>query len=146
MEQTDDLVGQLPAEVQAQVDAAARRVDALVAADPDVVHGDAVEAVALECPVDVAVALCEQTMQFVPDTIRERVFAQEHAESFSRSAAASAEREAAEQKAKQRSSRAAATRAATLAAEAAVESAALKSATCPRCFQLRSASGVCGCD
>ena len=151
MEQTGDLVGQVPArhpepEVQRQVDAAVARVDAMVAADPDVVHGDAVEAVALECPVDVAVALCEQTMSFVPDTIRERVFAEEHADSFSRAAALSAERDAAEQKAKQRSTRAAATRAATLAAEAAVESAALKSATCPKCFQLRSASGVCGCD
>lgn len=146
MEQTADLVDQVPAEVQAQVDEAVRRVDAKVAADPDLVHGDVVEAVALECPVDVAVALCEQTMSFVPDTIRERVFAARHAESFTRAAELSAEREAAEQKAKQRSSRAAATRAATLAAEAAVQSAALKSATCPDCFQLRSASGVCGCD
>ena len=85
-------------------------------------------------------------MQFVPDTIRQRVFEAENAEAFQRSAAASAEREAAEAKARQRSSRAAATRAATLAAEAAQESAALKSATCPDCFQLRSASGVCGCD
>jgi len=146
VEQTDDLVEQVPAEVQAQVDLAVHRVEAMVAADPDVVHGDAVESVALECPVDVAVLLCEQTMHFVPDTIRERVFAAEHAESFARSATLSAERDAAEQKARQRSSRAAATRAATLAAEAAVESAALKSATCPACFQLRSASGVCGCD
>ena len=146
MEQTDDRVDELPAEVQAQVDAAARRVEAMVASDPDLVHGDAVEAVALECPVEVAVALCRQTMQFVPDTVRERVFAEEHAESFTRAAAASAEREETERKARQRSQRAAATRAATLAAEAAQESAALKSATCPHCFQLRSASGVCGCD
>ena len=86
-------------------------------------------------------------MQFVPDTIRERVFAEEHAESFARAAALSAEREAAEQQGQAALRRgAAATRAATLAAEAAEESAALKSATCPRCFQLRSASGVCGCD
>jgi hypothetical protein len=132
--------------VQEQVDAAVRRVETLVAADPDLVHGDAVEAVALECPVPVAVALCEQTMQFVPDTIRQRVFELENREAFERSAAQSAERDAVEAKAKQRSSRAAATRAATLAAEAAVESAALKSATCPHCFQLRAASGVCGCD
>lgn len=146
MEQTGDLLGQVPAEVQEQVDAAARRVEAMAAADPELVHGDAVEAVALSCPVDVAVALCEQTMSFVPDTIRERVFAEQHADSFARSAALATERDAAESKARQRSSRAAATRAATLAAEAAVESAALKSATCPECFQLRSASGVCGCD
>lgn len=147
MEQTGDLAQDVPADVQSEVDAAVARVDAMVAADPELVHGDAVEAVALECAdVDVAVELCRQTMQFVPDTIRQRVFEVENAEAFERSAAASAERETAEAKAKQRSSRAAATRAATLAAEAAQESAALKSATCPHCFQLRSASGVCGCD
>ncbi len=147
MEQTGDLVHDIPAEVQSQVDEAVRRVDALVAADPDLVHGDVVEIVALECAdVDVAVELCLQTMQFVPDTIRQRVFEIENREAFERSASASAEREAAEAKSKQRSTRAAATRAATLAAEAAVESAALKSATCPSCFQLRAASGVCGCD
>lgn len=147
VEQTRDLVEDVPTEVQAEVDAAVRRIDALVAADPDLVHGDAVEAVALECDdVDVAVELCRQTMQFVPDTIRQRVFEADNQEAFERSAALSAEREAAEAKSKQRSSRAAATRAATLAAEAAVESAALKSATCPSCFQLRAASGVCGCD
>jgi hypothetical protein len=147
VEQTGDLVQDVPADVQVEVDAAVARVDAMVAADPDLVHGDAVEAVALECEdVDVAVELCRQTMQFVPDTIRQRVFELENAEAFARSAAASAERDTAEAKAKQRSTRAAATRAATLAAEAAQESAALKSATCPDCFQLRSASGVCGCD
>lgn len=146
LEQISDLVQDVPVKVQTKVDAAVRRVDAMVAADPDLVHGDAVEIVALECDVDVAVQLCRQTMAFVPDTIRQRVFEAENREVFERSAALSAEREASEAKARQRSSRAAATRAATLAAEAAVESAALKSATCPRCFQLRAASGVCGCD
>jgi hypothetical protein len=147
VEQTSELAQDVPSEVQAAVDAAVRRVDEMVTRDPDLVHGDAVEAVALECPdVDVAVELCRRTMQFVPDTIRQRVFEAENAEAFERSATLSAERTAAEAKAKQRTSRAAATRAATLAAEAAVESAALKSATCPRCFQLRAASGVCGCD
>ncbi len=136
----------VPVRVQAKVDAAARRVDAMLAADGDLVHGDAVEMVALECELDVAVELCRQTMQFVPDTIRQRVFEAENSDAFERSAVLSAERDAAEAKARQRSSRAAATRAATLAAEAAVESAALKSSTCPRCFQLRAASGVCGCD
>ena len=145
-QQTEELVEQVPAEVQAAVDEAERRVEAMVAADPELAHGDAVEAVALECPVDVAVELCRQTMQFVPDTIRQRVFELENEESFSRAAATRGERDAAEQKAKQRSTRAAATRAATLAAEAAAESKALKSATCPVCFQLRAASGVCGCD
>jgi hypothetical protein len=147
VEQTHEVVDEVTPEVQHAVDEAVRRVDALVAADPELVHGDAVEAVALECPdVDVAVELCRQTMQFVPDTIRQRVFEAENRDAFERSAAQSAEREAAEAKSKQRSARAAATRAATLAAEAAVESAALKSATCPHCFQLRAASGVCGCD
>lgn len=138
---------ELPASVQAEVDAAVRTVDARVAADPDLVHGDVVEQVALTiADVDVAVELCVQTMAFVPDTVRQRVFEAENAEAFARSAALSAERDAAEAKSRQRSQRAAATRAATLAAEAAVESAALKSATCPQCFQLRAASGVCGCD
>lgn len=146
MEQ-NGVVDEVSVEVQQQVDAAVVRVEALVAADPDLVHGDAVEVVALECEdVEVAVELCRQTMQFVPDTIRQRVFELENREAFERSAALSAEREAAEAKSRQRSTRAAATRAATLAAEAAVESAALKSATCPDCFQLRAASGVCGCD
>lgn len=134
------------ADVQAAVDAAAQRVDDMVAADPDLVHGDAVEIVALQSALEVAVPLCRQTMNFVPDTIRERVFEAEHAEAFRRSAALAAERDAAEQKAARRSSRAATTRAATLAAEAAVESARLKSSTCPVCFTVRAASGICGCD
>ena len=146
MEQTGDVKDDVPAAVQTAVDDAVRRVDAMVAADPDLVHGDAVETVALSLPVDVAVELCEQTMQFVPDTVRARLFEAENAEAFARSAAQSAEREALTQKSKQRSQRAAATRAATLAAEAKAESVALKSATCPQCFQLRAASGVCGCD
>ena len=147
MEQTSDLEQDVSEQVQAAVDAAVQRVEAMVAADPELVHGDAVEIVAMECPdVEVAVELCRQTMQFVPDTIRQRVFEAENRDAFERSASLSAERDAAEAKAKQRTTRAAATRAATLAAEAAVESAALKSATCPHCFQLRAASGVCGCD
>jgi len=147
VEQTRDVVEDVPAEVQAEVDEAVRRIDAMVAADPELVHGDAVEVVAMQCDdVEVAVQVCRQTMQFVPDTVRQRVFEVENQEAYERSAVLSAERDAVEAKAKQRSSRAAATRAATLAAEAAVESAALKSATCPNCFQLRAASGVCGCD
>ncbi|MDP9497283.1 MAG: hypothetical protein M3P46_06415 [Actinomycetota bacterium] len=144
MEQT--AVAEQDAELQAAVDDAARRVEAMVAADPDLVHGDAVEAVALECPVDVAVALCRQTIQFVPDTVRARVFEAENADVFARTAQARAERESAEERSRQRSEKAAATRAATREAEAAQEAAALRSATCPSCFQLRSASGVCGCD
>ena len=133
-------------EIQAAVDAAVQRVDAMVAADPDLVHGDAVEAVALDLPVEVAVPLCRQTMSFVPDTIRARVFEAENAEAFRRSAEARAERDAAEQRASSRSAKAAATRAASAAAEAAEATAAVRSATCPQCFQVRSASGICGCD
>lgn len=133
-------------ELQAAVDAAAQRVEALVAADPELVHGDVVEQVALECPLDVAVLLCEQTMNFIPDTIRRRVFEEENAEVIAANAARTAERDAAEAKTKARTQKAAATRAATLAREAAAEKVVLKSNTCPSCFQLRAASGVCGCD
>lgn len=147
VEQTSELAQDVTPEVQAAVDAGVRAVEQMIEKDPELVHGDAVEIVALDClDVEVAVELCRQTMQFVPDTIRQRVFEAENQEAFERSATLSAERAAAEAKARQRTTRAAATRAATLAAEAAVESAALKSATCPRCFQLRAASGVCGCD
>ncbi|MCU1693816.1 MAG: hypothetical protein JWM64_2907 [Frankiales bacterium] len=142
-----DVEEQLSPEVQAGVDAAIAEVDRRCAADPDLVHGDVVELVALEqSDVDVAVALCVQTMEFVPDTVRQRMFEAEHADTIAAAAVITAEKDAATQKAKQRSARAAATRAATLAAEAAVNSAALKSATCPSCFQVRSPSGVCGCD
>ena len=133
-------------ETQAAVDAAVLRVDGLLAADPDLVHGDVVETVAVDLPLDAAVLLCVQSMDFVPDTVRRRVFEEENADVIAANAIVVAERDAAEAKAKQRSAKAAATRAATLAREAEVEKAALKSATCPDCFQLRAASGVCGCD
>ena len=142
-----DAADQISPQVQAGVDAAVAEVERRCAADPDLVHGDVVEVVALEqTDVDVAVALCAQTMDFVPDTVRQRVFEAEHAETISAAAAISAEKDAAAQKAAQRSARAAATRAATLAAEAAVQTAAIRSNTCPHCFQVRSPSGVCGCD
>ena len=134
-------------QTQAGVDAALARVNAMVDADAGLVFGDAVEAVALETEdLDVAVQLCVQTMDFVPDTIRRRVFEAENADVIAANAALTAERDAAEAKAKQRTAKAAATRAATLAREAEVEKAAIKSATCPSCFQVRAASGVCGCD
>ncbi len=137
---------QVSAELQAAVDAALAKVDAQVAADPDLVHGDVVESVALDSPLDVAVEMCVQSMRFVPDTVRRRVFEQENAETIARAASLTAERDALERKARQRSERAAATRAQTIAAEAAEQSAVLKSQTCPDCFTVRSASGVCGCD
>ena len=133
-------------ETQAAVDAAVLRVDALLAADPDLVHGDVVETVAADLPLDAAVLLCVQSMDFVPDTVRRRVFEEENAEVIAANAIVVAERDAVEAKARQRSAKAAATRAATLAREAEIEKTKLKSATCPDCFQLRAASGVCGCD
>ena len=149
MDQTsslDEAVDALSPETQAAVDTALARVDEIVAADPDLVHGDVVEQVALESELEVAVQMCEQSMGFVPDTIRQRLFEHEHADTIAAGAVLSAERKAAEEKAQQRSARAAATRAKTLAAEAAAQSANIRSATCPNCFQVRSPSGVCGCD
>ena len=133
-------------ELQAAVDEAVQRVESIVAADPDLVHGDVVEQVALDSPLDVAVELCRQTMDFIPDTVRRRVFEAENADVIAANAAANAERDALEAKAKARTQKAAATRAATLAREAAAEKVVLKANTCPDCFQLRAASGVCGCD
>jgi hypothetical protein len=133
-------------QVQAQVDVARADVDARVAKDPELVYGDVVELVALELPVEAAVQLCAQTIEFIPDTIRKKVFEAEHEETIRKGAAINAEKDAAAAKLSQRSARAAATRARTLKAEAEVESAAVKSRTCPVCFQLRAASGVCGCD
>ena len=143
----DTLTTELTAETQTAVDAALQQVDARVDADPELVYGDVVEAVALEqTDLDVAVQLCVQSMDFVPDTIRRRVFEAENADVIAANALVTAERDAVEAKAKQRTAKAAATRAATLAREAEVEKAAIKSATCPDCFQVRAASGVCGCD
>lgn len=139
-------VDEVDPEVQAGVDAAVARVEAMCAADSDLVHGDVVEQVALDQPVEVAVELCRQTMNFIPDTVRRMVFEAEHAETIRAAAEETAQRDAVSARAQQRSARAAATRAATLAAEAAAETAAIRSATCPHCFQVRSPSGVCGCD
>jgi len=146
MDQTSSVEDAVSPDVQAAVDAALARVEAQVAADPDLVHGDVVEQIALDSPLDVAVQLCEQGMGFVPDTIRQRLFEHENADVIAAGAAESATRKAAEDKSRQRSERAAATRAKTLAAEAAAKTASIRSATCPDCFQVRSPSGVCGCD
>jgi hypothetical protein len=146
MDQPSSVEDGISPETQAGVDAALAKVDAIVAADEELVHGDVVEQVALDSPLDVAVQMCEQSMGFVPDTIRQRLFEHEHADTIAAGAALSAERKAAEEKSQQRSARAAATRAKTLAAEAAAQSANIRSATCPNCFQVRSPSGVCGCD
>jgi hypothetical protein len=135
-----------PADLQAGVDEALRRVEALVAADEDLVHGDVVEQVALDSPLDIAVELCEQAMGFVPDTIRQRLFLSQHEDTIRAGAEVNAEREAAEQKSKQRSAKAAATRATTLAKEAAVNAEKLKASTCMSCFQVRTPAGTCGCD
>ena len=135
-----------PTDLQAGVDQALRRVEELVAADEDLVHGDVVEQVALESPLDVAVELCEQAMGFVPDTIRQRLFLAQHEETIRAGAEVNAERDAAETKAKNRSAKAAATRANTLAKEAAVNAEKLKASTCMSCFQVRTPAGTCGCD
>ena len=135
-----------PADLQAGVDEALRRVEAIVAADEDLVHGDVVEQVALESPLDIAVAMCEQAMGFVPDTIRQRLFLSQHEETIRADAEINAARVAAEAKAKQRSAKAAATRAETLAREAADKAEKLKSSTCMTCFQVRTPAGTCGCD
>lgn len=137
---------EVPADIQAGVDAALKRVEELVASDEELVHGDVVEQVALDCPLEIAVELCEQAMGFVPDTIRQRLFLSQHKETIRAGAELNAERDAAEQKAKNRSAKAAATRAATLAKEAAVNAEKLKSSTCMSCFQVRTPAGTCGCD
>ena len=144
MEETVDT--QIAPELQAAVDQAIGEVEARVAADTELVHGDVVEQVALESPLDVAVLLCEQTMNFLPDTVRQRVFEHDNADTIAARAILTAERDAVEAKPTARTRKAAATRAATLAREAEAEKAVLKSNTCPDCFQLRAASGVCGCD
>jgi len=133
-------------ELQEAVDAALAKVDSMVSTDDELVHGDVVEQVALKLPLDVAVQMCEQAMGFVPDTVRQRLFASQHADTIAAGAVVNAERQAAADKASQRSARAAATRAKTLAAEAAVASANIRSATCSNCFQVRSPAGTCGCD
>ena len=135
-----------PADIQAGVDAALRRVEELVAADEDLVHGDVVEQVALDSPLEGAVELCEQAMGFVPDTIRQRLFLSQHEDTIRAGAEMNAERDAAELKAKNRSAKAAATRATTLAKEAAVNAEKLKASTCMSCFQVRTPAGTCGCD
>ena len=132
--------------LQSAVDAALARVHVLADADPELVFGDVVEQVALDEPLDVAVELCQQSMDFIPDTVRRRVFESDNADVIAANAAVTAERDAVEAKAKARTTKAAATRAATLAREAEVEKAVIKSRTCPDCFQVRAASGVCGCD
>jgi hypothetical protein len=81
--------------LQSQVDQAAASVEARCAADPDLVHGDVVEELALELPLEVAVALCRQQMGFLPDTLRQRVFEHENADVIAAHAAVTAERDAA---------------------------------------------------
>ena len=135
-------------DVQRGVDDALAEVERRCAANPDLVHGDVVEEVAVGiADLDVAVAVCQQAMDdFVPDTVRQRVFEAENEDSFTRAAVRTAERDALEAKSRQRSQRAAATRANTLAAEAAVEMKAIRSKTCPICFTVRAPSGACACE
>lgn len=140
-----DLEPPLDPKTEKAVVKALAEADKRCAADPELVHGDVVEALAQKATLEVAVPLCERGMGFLPDTVRQRVFASENEDSFQRAAVAREERETSEAKSKQRSQRAAATRASTIAAEQAVESAKVRSATCPDCFTVRSPSGACAC-
>jgi hypothetical protein len=135
VQQVEDAVAEAVAEVE-------RRC----AADAELVPGDVIEEVALDLPLDVAVELCLQQMNFVPDTIRQRVFAADNEDSFGRAAERRVEREAAEAKSRQRSQRAAATRANTAMAEAEASSKVIRSKTCPLCFTVRAPSGACACE
>lgn len=137
---------QLTPEVQTAIDAARKQADDLCAADPALVRGDVIEQLAQALELEAAVGLCEQDMDFVPDTVRWRLFAADNEESFQKSAVRSAERDAAEAKSKQRSQRAAATRASTVAAEVAAQTTVMRSRTCPDCFTVRSPSGACACE
>jgi hypothetical protein len=132
--------------MRTQIDSAVAEVERRCAADPELVHGDVVEEVALDIDLDIAVLLCTEQMGFVPDTIRSRVFEAENSASYAKAAERRAEREVTEAKAKQRSQRAAATRANTAVAEAAVTSQQIRSNTCPKCFTVRSPSGACACE
>ncbi len=136
----------LEAADQAEVDAALAKVAAICAKDSELVHGDVVEALAIESPLPLAVALCQQAMGFVPDTVRRRIIEAEFEETITADRARRAEQIVLEEKAKTRSAKAAATRAATAAKENAVEFAKMASNRCDRCFQVRTPAGTCGCD
>ena len=137
---------QSPADVQAGVDAALKQVEDLVAADEDLVHGDVVEQVALELPLDVAIELCEQAMGFVPDTVRHRIFLAQHEDTIRTMFKDACKAAGIPNKSAHGIRKAAATRAQTLAKEAAVNAEKLKSSTCMSCFQVRTPAGTCGCD
>ena len=132
--------------VRSAIEAAVAEVERRCAADPELVHGDVVEEVAIDSELEVAVTLCEEQMGFVPDTIRRRMFEAENSDSYARAAERRVEREATEAKARQRSQRAAATRANTAVAAALVTSEAIRSNTCPKCFTVRAPSGACACE
>jgi hypothetical protein len=137
---------ELPPADQAEVDAAMARVEEICAADPELVHGDVVERVAVESPLPLAVALCQQAMGFIPDTVRRRIVESEFEDTIAADRARRNEQAAVEGKAQARSAKAAATRAATAARENAENAAKLKSNRCDRCFQVRTPAGTCGCD
>lgn len=116
------------------------------AADEELVHGDVVEEVAAGLPVTEAVELCERTMAFVPDTVRRRLVHVEFGDVIAADREARAASLAEAERAQARTRKAAATRAATIARENAEQAAAIVSARCDKCFQVRTPSGVCGCD
>jgi hypothetical protein len=130
----------------AELAAALARVEAMCAADEDLVHGDAVEMVAMDSPLPLAVALCQEGMGFLPDTVRRRIVEAEFEDTIQADRARRRAELEAEEKARARSDKAAATRAATAARENAEQAAKLASNRCDRCFQVRTPAGTCGCD
>lgn len=128
------------------VAAAIAIVEERCAEDTDLVHGDVVEMVAMDCELSLAVALCLETIGFLPDTVRRRIVEAEFEDTISADRVRRAEAKALEDKAAARSAKAAATRAATAARESAEQSAKMKSNRCDTCFQVRSPAGTCGCD
>ncbi|MDP3712274.1 MAG: hypothetical protein Q8R60_07310 [Mycobacteriales bacterium] len=137
---------ELPPADPVAVAAAIAIVEERCAADPDLVHGDVVEMVAMESELSLAVALCVQTMGFVPDTVRRRIVEAEFEETIAADRERRAEQAVVAGKAAARSAKAAATRAATAARESAEQAAKMRSNRCDVCFQVRSPAGTCGCD
>jgi hypothetical protein len=140
------LMTEIPDADPTELAEALARIEALCAADEELVHGDVVERVAGESALPLAVALCQEGMGFLPDTVRRRLVEAEFEDTISADRERRAEEKAVADKAKARSAKAAATRAATIARENAVESAKMASNRCDRCFQVRTPAGTCGCD
>lgn len=139
-------IDEIPPADPTAVAAAMAIVEERCAADPDLVHGDVVESLAMESDLSLAVALCQQAMGFLPDTVRRRIVESEYEETIAADRVRRNEQAAVAGKAAARSAKAAATRAATAARESAEQAAKMRSNRCDSCFQVRSPAGTCGCD